>query len=101
MTIDTQERSTDLEPVDLGDIAAQGIGDSAAQGALIDAPEGQLVRFVGASYKDTDDTSYQLGEERTFTVRGKVVGQGDKIMADGHTRHEVAIRVESISPSGD
>lgn len=58
------------------------------------------VRFVGVQYDTLEDTP-KMGEEVTFIVRGKVVGHGEEMMADGHIRQFAKVKVSSVAPGGD
>jgi hypothetical protein len=54
------------------------------------------VGFLGMGYR-TNDADYKLGEEVTFLVRGRVTEAGDRLMADGHERHVVKVKVSDVT----
>jgi hypothetical protein len=88
--------STDVyEDEDLGAAAAAGVGDDVDQPALV--PEGTKIKFVGVNFDDTENR-WQLGDEAVFLVRGRVTGETEEIMADGHHRNTLKVEVRSVIP---
>lgn len=94
MTTDVQE------PVDedLGAAAGAGFDDDVDQPALV--PEGTKVRFVGVNFEDTENR-WKLGDEVTFLVKGRIVGDTEEIMADGHHRNTLKVDVRSVMPADE
>ena len=85
-------------------MATQNLGE-AAQAGLAGIDEGAQETFEGMDYTkvkfngvqhDTIESNLKIGDEVTCTVRGRVVGTGDKQMNDGHIRHEVVVKVSSV-----
>jgi hypothetical protein len=107
MTVDTVDfsnaevqRAVDEAEGDLGDVASSGLDDEGpGQPALVEGPEpGKKIRFVGMSFEDAVDADYNLGQVVEFTVKGRIVGNAVKLMADGHQRDEVTVDVQSVEP---
>lgn len=84
----------------LGEAAASAFGDlegiPGTQEAL-DGTEYLKVRFVGMSMDSLDD-EIELGQELTFVVRARCVGEGvDLAKTDGHKRRFVKMDVQSVT----
>lgn len=58
------------------------------------------VLFQGVQY-DTLDSGYKIGDEVSFMVTGRVKAVGDVQLADGHIRHEVKVKVNSVTPEAE
>lgn len=85
----------------LGDVAQAGLSDVEGHDQpTLDgkAPEPRLVvSFLGVKYSTEDPAEYQLGQKVRFTVDGTVIeAGGKKIMADGHHREIVKVRVDDM-----
>lgn len=93
------EGDPDAGLVSLGDAAKSALAtigdDHGAQGEL-DGMDYTKVRFVGVQF-DALETEVKMNDEMTFQVRGRVVGIGDEVMADGHIRHYAKVKVESVT----
>ena len=90
----------DQEPVTLADAAASAFGEnleglSGTQEEL-DGTDFLKVKFVGMSMDSLED-SIELGDEFTFVVRARCVGEGtDLAKTDGHKRRFVKMDVSSV-----
>lgn len=85
----------------LGEAAASAFGDNleGIHGAqeTLDGTEYLKVRFVGMSMDSLDD-EIGLGDELTFIVRARCVGEGtDLAKTDGHKRRFVKMDVQSVT----
>lgn len=84
----------------LGEAAASAFGDLESIGGAQEALDGTeylKVRFVGMSMDSLDD-EIGLGDELTFVVRARCVGEGtDLAKTDGHKRRFVKMDVQSVT----
>lgn len=91
-------------PVSLAEAAESALGDieeqdGAAQ-AVLEGTDYTKIKFVGMSF-DTLDTDVKIGDEMTFTVRGRVKGVADEEDAKGNVNHVAKVKVSSVVPVGD
>lgn len=88
----------------LGEAAQAGLGglEEFAPDAepILEGTDYTKVKFVGVQY-DALDEKLALGDEVACMVRGRVVSVGDKVMNDGHVRHEVSVKVSSVVLDGE
>lgn len=98
---DQQEQEQGQDVTTLGEAAASAFGENLEGiGGAQETLEGTdylKVRFVGMSMDSLDD-EISLGDELTFIVRARCVGEGtDLAKTDGHKRKFVKMDVQSVT----
>src|SRR6476620_1119739 len=93
--------ASENEPVSLADAAQSALSsvgeeDGAAQETL-DGTDYTKIKFVGMSF-DTLNTDVKIGDEMSFTVRGRVKAVIEEEDAKGNVNHVAKVKVESVVP---
>jgi hypothetical protein len=72
--------------------------DQRGPAEALDVPEGTIYNFVGVKFHQNAEPA-SLGEQVKFVVEGVVVGKSTELMADGHERDSLKIKVEHVNPA--
>lgn len=85
---------TDLAEAATAGLSAVPDQDGADQQQL-EGTDYAKVKFNGVQYDDIE-SGLKIGDEVACRVHGRVTGVGDKVMKDGHIRHEITVTVDSV-----
>jgi hypothetical protein len=87
-----------VSETNLAEVAAAGNDVADIGGAKQDPFENtdySKLKFNGVQ-QDLLETSLKRGDEVTVLVKGRITGEHDDTMADGHVRHTLIVKVDSV-----